>query len=80
MLSLRSFTMISSLIHLPGVSSLVNEQMIVTKDKLMKISLGYRLICNKNLCNHDYIPVNGIALLNYNDNQLDSLSRRIFNN
>ena len=45
----------------------------------MKISLGYQLIWNKNLCNHGYIPLDVITLLNYDDNQFDSLSRRIYN-
>ena len=30
-----------------GVFSTANEEWIVTEDKLMKISLGFRLICNK---------------------------------
>ena len=74
MLSLCWIKILFSLVLSACVFSTVNPGWNVTGDRLIKISLGYQLLCNKNLCNHDYILVNGIALLNYNDNQIDSLS------
>ena len=79
MLSLRSITIIISLIHSAYVLS-VNPRENISGDKFMKICLGYRLICDENLCNYGYILFKVIASLNYNFHQFDSLSWRINNN